>query len=209
MLNLLKKYEKEFSQNFYRGPISGDFYDFENRGSKLILSAPHSVRTFRNKQEKSPDLYTGALVKLLGKQNKLSTIVRQRFSIEKNSITDFIIQHRLEHFYFLDIHGMKENNDYDLAVGTGILPTEEYQIQLEKIGQLSEKYKIRYTVNHPSYTGKYGLTGDLQRINPFPRILQLEWTPEMRNFYTHPRQVMLRTLPFISELSDFIKNQTI
>lgn len=201
MTDLLKKYEQDFALNLYRGAAFGDFYEFENRGSKLILSAPHSVRTFRNKKEKAPDLYTGALVKFLGRKNNLSTITRRRFSIEKNSITDFILQHQLEHFYFLDIHGMKENDDFDLAIGTGILNTEVYTDKLEKIRLLAEKYKIRHTINHPSYTGKFGLTGDLQKIDPTPRVLQLEWQPQMRDFYRYPQLVLTKTVPFISELA--------
>lgn len=204
MLNLLKKYEEEFAQNLYCGAQSGDFYNFENRDSKLVLSAPHSVRTFRNKKEKAPDLYTGSLVKMLGQHNNLSTVTRRRFSLERNSVTDFVLRQKLENHYFLDIHGMKENDDFDLAIGTGILTADDYQSWFRHITSLAEKYQIRYVVNHPSYTGKFGLTGDLQKISPIPRILQLEWQPKMRDFYHFPSLVLNRTLPFISELAKHI-----
>ena len=201
MADLLKKYEQTYAQNLYCGDTIGEFYEFENRGSKLILSAPHSVRTFRNKKEKAPDLYTGALVKFLGLQNNLSVITRRRFSIAKNSITDFVLLHRLEHFYFLDIHGMKENDKFDLAIGTGILNAQAYTKQIETAQLLAEKYKIRLIINHSSYTGKFGLTGDLQKIDPTPRVLQLEWQPKMRDFYRSPQNVLTQTVPFISELA--------
>lgn len=55
--------------------------------------------------------------------------------------------------------------------------------------------------NHPDYTGRFGLTGSLQRLNPLPRILQLEWRSDLRDFYLFPADVLERTLPFLSELA--------
>ncbi len=200
MLNLLKKYEEEYARDAYQGSEDGDFYRFDDRGSRLVLTAPHAVRTFRNQKPKAPDLYTGALARLAGEQSGVSAIIRRRFSREKNSVTNFISDRKLERHWFLDIHGMNGSRGFELAVGTGILPAADYAGALEKIGQLAEKYRISWVVNHPDYTGKFGLTGDLQRLWSAPRILQLEWRLDLRDFYHFSDHVINRTLPFIAEL---------
>ena len=96
---------------------------------------------------------------------------------------------------------MNGGREFELAVGTGILPAADYAPELELIGRLAEKYKIRWVTNHPDYTGRFGLTGSLQRLNPLPRILQLEWRSDLRDVYLFPADVLERTLPFLSELA--------
>lgn len=156
----------------------GDFR-FEDRGSRLILTAPHAVRTLRDNRPKAPDLCTGALTRLAGEQNDVSTIIRRRTGEERNAAAGFVIDRQLANHCFLDIHGMNGGREFELAVGTGILPAADYAPELELIGRLAEKYKIRWVTNHPDYTGRFGLTGSLQRLNPLPRILQLEWRSDL------------------------------
>lgn len=201
MLNQLKKYEEEYCCNNYCGDNKGDNFHFEDRGSRLILTAPHAVRTLRDKRPKAPDLFTGALTWLAGEQNDVSTIIRRRTGEERNAAAGFIIDRQLADHGFLDIHGMNGSREFELAVGTGILPATDYAPELELIGRLAEKYKIRWVTNHPDYTGRFGLAGSLQRLNPLPRILQLEWRSDLRDFYLFPANVLERTLPFLSELA--------
>lgn len=78
MLNRLKKYEEEYCRNTYCGNSEGGDFRFEDRGSRLILTAPHAVRTLRDNRPKAPDLCTGALTRLAGEQNDVSTIIRRR-----------------------------------------------------------------------------------------------------------------------------------
>lgn len=170
-------------------------------GSRLILTAPHAVRTLRDNRPKAPDLCTGALTRLAGEQNDVSTIIRRRTGEERNAAAGFVIDRQLANHCFLDIHGMNGGREFELAVGTGILPAADYAPELELIGRLAEKYKIRWVTNHPDYTGRFGLTGSLQRLNPLPRILQLEWRSDLRDFYLFPADVLERTLPFLSELA--------
>ncbi len=200
MLNLLRLYEEEFCFNAYRGGNDGDAFRFDNRNSRLILTAPHAVRTFRNAKAKAPDVFTGGLTRLAGERNNVSSIIRRRTGEEKNAVADFISQQHLEHNCFLDIHGMKSSREFELAVGTGILPAAAYAPELELIGQLAEKYQIRWVTNHPNYSGKLGLTGRLQQLIPSPRVLQLEWRSDLRDFYRFPSNVQNRTLPFLSAL---------
>lgn len=201
MLNRLKKYEEEYCRNTYCGNSEGGDFRFEDRGSRLILTAPHAVRTLRDNRPKAPDLCTGALTRLAGEQNDVSTIIRHRTGEERNAAAGFVIDRQLANHCFLDIHGMSGGREFELAVGTGILPAADYAPELELIGRLAEKYKIRWVTNHPDYTDRFGLTGSLQRLNPLPRILQLEWRSDLRDFYLFPADVLERTLPFLSELA--------
>ena len=75
---VLKKYEEEYCRNTYCGNSEGGDFHFEDRGSRLILTAPHAVRTLRDNRPKAPDLCTGALTRLAGEQNDVSTIIRRR-----------------------------------------------------------------------------------------------------------------------------------
>ena len=70
MLNRLKKYEEEYCRNTYCGNSEGGDFRFEDRGSRLILTAPHAVRTFRDNRPKAPDLCTGALTRLAGTKRR-------------------------------------------------------------------------------------------------------------------------------------------
>ncbi len=201
MLNLLKKYEKEYAADTYRGKKDGALFRHDDRKSRLILTAPHAVRIFRNGKDKAPDLYTGAITRLTGERSGLSAIIRRRYTPVADSITTFITNDGLENRAFLDIHGMSINREFELAVGTGILPAQKYENELALIDALAIKYRIRWKLNPPDYTGRRGLTGDLQRLSPVPRILQLEWRLDLRDFYHYPENVLSRTLPFLSELA--------
>lgn len=89
---------------------------------------------------------------------------------------------------------------FDLAVGTGFMSAGEYFRPLTLIKELAEKYRIKMVINHPDYRGPWGLTGFYQSQFKKPGALQLEWRPEMRNFYHNAENVTTRTLPFLDEL---------
>lgn len=58
-----KKLEEEFSRNNYYH--SGNGFKFLLGTTPVILSAPHSVRHFREGKMKAHDFYTGSIVKKL------------------------------------------------------------------------------------------------------------------------------------------------
>lgn len=116
MLNRLKKYEEEYCRNTYCGNSEGGDFRFEDRGSRLILTAPHAVRTLRDNRPKAPDLCTGALTRLAGEQNDVSTIIRRRTGEERNAAAGFVIDRQLTNHCFLDIHGMNGGREFELAV---------------------------------------------------------------------------------------------
>ena len=142
MLNRLKKYEEEYCRNTYCGNSEGGDFRFEDRGSRLILTAPHAVRTLRDNRPKAPDLCTGALTRLAGEQNDVSTIIRHRTGEERNAAAGFVIDRQLANHCFLDIHGMSGGREFELAVGTGILPAADYAPELELIATIQVKMRV-------------------------------------------------------------------
>lgn len=197
--------EEFFAVDEYYGQSkSEEVFRFYNRDSKVLLSAPHATRTFVNNQIKAPDLYTGSITQVLGERYNLSTIVRTKYMPNVVKIIDFVEEHKLENHYFLDIHGMDLNREFELAVGTGYLSEADYRKELDFLKYLANKYEVKMVINHLNYTGKIGLTGDYQEAYQQPKILQLEWRKDFRSLYTSPEKVLEKTIPMIKELADFL-----
>lgn len=198
----------DFLANGSDGQINtADLFEMENRGSTVILSAPHATNTFVNGKRKKIDLFTGEIVSALGDNLAVSTIVRTKFAAEEVKISDFVIEKNLGGHFFLDIHGMSESREFGLAVGTGYFAADDYARQLELIRLLAEKYKIDFVVNHPNYCGKIGLTGHYQKYFNKPNVLQLEWRKDFRNYYEYPEKVLGQTIPFLSELASGLNKE--
>ena len=200
MIDTLKKYNDSFIQNHSHGNENeNDIFKYKNRNSSLILTAPHSTCSFCNKKEKIADLYTGALVKYLGEQNNVSTIVRTKFTPYKALISDWIIQNNTHEHYFLDIHGFNQDIEYDICLGIGNFEEVNYPY-LQQIIQITQKYNLRTIVNHPNYCGLKGLTGRYQKIFNLPNVIQMEIKKEFRDFFEYPEIVKNITIPFLSEV---------
>ena len=200
-INTLKELEKSFSQNKYAGNLKEKrVFSFVNNNSFVCLTAPHATSSTVYKRFKSCDLFTGAIVKYLGDKNKLSYIVRNKYWFKKCTVSSFILKNKLSDHYFLDIHAMKDR-PFDLAVGIGYCSKDDYKEELDIIEKLCKKYKLKYVVNHPSYTGQLGLTGRLQQKISSANALQLEWSKKYRDFNEHSDNVLKVTLPFIKELA--------
>lgn len=204
MKTLLKKYESYFMQNGGQGCLTARTVYTYTKGKPVCFCAPHAVHSFVHKQEKERDVGTGAIVQYLGKQRGFSTIFRNKFVPRKEMISDFILTKQLSDLFFLDIHGMRAHKDFDLAIGTGYLNRKKYTGILKKIGKLCRKYKIRYCINLPQYTGKIGLTGRLQKATGKANVLQLEFAPEFRDITG--RVIQEKTLPFLTELGESLLN---
>ena len=200
-ISLLKKIEKYFSQNQYSGNLKEKrVFSFINNNSFICLTAPHATNSTVYKHFKGSDWFTGAIVKYLGDKNKFSYIIRNKYLFKKCTIASFILKNNLSDHYFLDIHAMKDR-PFDLAVGIGYCSKDDYKKELIIIEKLCKKYKLKYVINHPSYTGQPGLTGRLQRKISSANVLQLEWKKEYRDFNEYPNNVFKITLPFIRELA--------
>ena len=200
MIETLKKYDELFAQNYSHGNENSlEIFKYSNRNSNLILTAPHSTRSFCNKKEKNADLFTGAIVKYLGEENGVSTIIRTKFTPYKALISDWIAQNNVHQHYFLDIHGFNQGIDYDICLGIGEFEENGYPY-LQEIMQIAEKYGLKVIVNHPNYCGLKGLTGRYQKIFNLPNVIQMEIKKEFRDFFNNPEVVKNTTIPFLTEV---------
>lgn len=197
---LLKKYNERFMQNNSHGDeLCEDIFEFTDRSSLLILSAPHSTRSFVAKKEKKADLYTGALVQYLGEKYHISTLIRTKFTPFKALISDCIVQKNLGEHYFLDVHGFNQEVDFDICLGTGNFLEENYPY-LQDIVNIAHQFGLRVVVNHPNYMGKVGLTGRFQKIYNKPNVIQIELKQHLRDFYRYPDIVEKITIPFFEQV---------
>lgn len=202
MIEKLKKYNEFFIQHNAYGCVHMDnVFEFINRESGVIFTAPHSTKTFVAKKEKMADMFTGALAVLCGETSQCSVITRQKFVEQKEKIIDFAESVcDVEKHLFLDIHGMSEKSGFDLCIGLGGLDEKDCP-QMFFIKELAKKYGLKYVVNHPDYMGVPGFAGRyLRKYNKFG-VLQLEWCKEFRDFYNHSDLVQTKTVPFMCELA--------
>lgn len=200
MIGRLKKYDLIYNQNYSHGEEKcSEVFQFLDRGSSLILSAPHATASFTNKHEKRADLFTGALVQYLGELENVSALIRMKFTPYKCLVSDYVAEQNLHEHFFLDIHGFNQEIDYDICLGTSDYETSNYPY-LDKIIAIAEKYNLKYIINHPNYTGKFGLTGRLQEKFGKPNALQIEFQKYLRDFYNHPDIVENITIPFMRDV---------
>ncbi len=202
MLDRLTELNLKYQANAGQGKLEGKrVFEFVDRKSEIVLSAPHATQTWVRQAVKKSDLYTGAITEYLGERLGFSTIVRQKFVAGRVMIEDFITAQKLENKFFLDIHGIACDKPFELGVGTGQLSALDYAKEIRLIQNLAHKYKIKTIINHPDYRGAAGLTRKLQEIHHQPRILQLEWRLDMRDFLTYPHNAGQRLIPFMLELA--------
>lgn len=202
IITKLKEMDTEFHS--YGNTNRNETFDYTNRESTLILSAPHSTKSFANKKEKLADLYTGALVKYLGQEENISTIVRVKYTPYKDMISDYIANNNLENHYFLDIHGFSKPIRYDICFGIAdSAPIDAPNLQ--KLLSIAHKYNLKTIVNHPNYSGTAGLTGRyLKKFNK-PNVIQIELSKKLRDFYENPEIVKEITIPMLREFINCFK----
>ena len=206
MKDMLNKYNKKYVSNDFRGNILEEsVFSYVEKNTFVCLSAPHSVKSFVSNKVKKSDLFTGALVNVVGEEYGFSYLIREKFVDYKCRIDDFVLKNGLENHYFLDIHGMKDNDDFDLAVGIGYADYNDYEEILAKIDELASKYGIRYVINHPSYMGRVGFTGKFQQKIGKYNVVQLEWSKIFRDFNNKIETVEGKTIPFLVELAKYIE----
>lgn len=129
MENVYKKLEEEFSQNDYYH--SGNSFKILPGTIPVILSAPHSVRHFREGKMKAHDFYTGAIVKNLHSLTSCHIVystacettdpnydLESKYKIE---LLKYIKENKV--MYCIDVHGMSSNNHKIVDIGTS--PTDE------------------------------------------------------------------------------------
>lgn len=200
-------HEKKFEQNGFHGEIhQAPVFKFFDKNSHVVFSAPHTTRTVINGKSRFSDRFTGAITMYLGEKTDFSTIVRQKFIQKEVSIIDFVTENNLEGHFFLDVHGMRADVPFELAVGTGYFAESKYEKQLYIIERLAKKFGIKWILNHENYQGKIGFTGKYQERYNQPNILQLEWRKDMRDFIDFPQNVINKTISFLKDLAQAIED---
>ena len=205
MIEELKKYNEFYYQNCSHGDeVPSCIFKFEDRGTKLILTAPHSTRSFINKQERFSDLYTGAITQFVGETAKTSTIIRQKYTPYKALISDFIGNNNLQEHYFLDIHGFEKDIAYDVCLGIGEMDKDSYPY-LQEIVQTIQSFNLQVAINHENYMGLRGLTGRYQRTYNKPNVIQMEMRRHLRDLYNNPENVQNITIPMLKKITELYK----
>lgn len=205
MIEQLKKYNDMFIKNkSYGDELKDNIFEFCDKSSNLIISAPHSTRSFCNKKEKSSDLYTGAIVKYLGEVNGISTITRNKFVPYKALISDYITDNKLQNHYFLDVHGFNQQIDYDICLGIGTFSAKNYPY-VKEIFNIIKTFGLNPVINYPKYTGKLGLTGRYQKKYSKPNVIQIELTQYLRDFLHNSDVFQKKTLPMFNEIINLYK----
>lgn len=192
--------------NEYNGSDMQNSFEFTDRNSKIIFSSPHSTRSTLNNRLKITDLHTGSIVKFIADKNNLSSIVRTKYITIEENIWDYVVKNNIENKFFLDFHGTHMDNDFNLALGTGYFDEEYYAKEIVFIKELAKDLDIKVVINHPSYRGRVGLTGHLQQFKSSNKVLQFEWRPDYRNFYTNMDTVVNKTIPFMESFASFVND---
>ena len=205
MIDILKKYDIAYASDFSRGMEDcANVFEFKDRKSKLIFSAPHATRTFVNNKEKLADLYTGAIVQYVGEVCDVSSIIRTKYVDYRVSIFDYIKEHKLCDHYFVDVHGFDKDIEYDVCLGIYKCNAEQCPY-LSDIVEVIEKYGLRVIVNYPQYTGKGGFTREFQECVGKPNVIQMELKRYLRDFYKNPDVVSKITVPMMMEITNCYK----
>ena len=118
--------EEEFAMNEYMGSGIED-YKYKEGTIPILISAPHTVKQWRNNEYKSADTYTGALVKTLNETTgahiiyKTTTNGDENYTTEetdyRKKIKDIVESNNIR--VVLDLHGMTLEKESDIDIGTG------------------------------------------------------------------------------------------
>lgn len=99
MLAKLSELNRKYIQNNGFG-AGKEAFVFTNRGSKLVLSAPHAVKTQLNGRVKAADLFTGALAELVGEDRGISTLIRTVYLEREYLADEFVKERGLSGYFF-------------------------------------------------------------------------------------------------------------
>lgn len=187
-LSLWSELNIPFEEDLFNGNKESPPTVYVKGSNQILLVSVHGVSHFSGvnvDDYKIADLNTGGLVRLIQSELHTSSVINYNRSLSNNPwlgwtdsnrvVTEFLTLN--SNGVVLDIHGCKDNNDFDLALGTCINPPNDYQKNvISLLFRLSRTYEIRVALNPPHYQArtKVGLTG--RAIVEFPNspILQLE-----------------------------------
>jgi len=122
----IRNQETQFISNNYFGSSEKD-YEYKKGSIPILISAPHTVKQWRNESYKSADIYTGALAKTLHESTgahviyKASTNGDENYTTEeteyRKKIKDIVAKNDIK--VIIDLHGMSSDKESNIDIGTG------------------------------------------------------------------------------------------
>ena len=123
----IQQYNKKFDEYQNNSIKEKSSFEVIEGNIPILISAPHSVRQLREGKIKGKDSYTGAMVIEIAKQTNCFAIYKTynnqddaSYDIENNSYKEKVLQIIRENQIqiFLDIHGAKDTEEFDVDIGT-------------------------------------------------------------------------------------------
>ena len=161
----IKNQETQFISNNYFGNSEKD-YEYKKGSIPILISAPHTVKQWRNESHKSADIYTGALAKTLHKATGAHIIYKASTNGDENyttketeyrkKIKDIVAKNDIK--VIIDLHGMTSDKDSDIDIGTGNssninLLEQDYILSLVKSSLGNNNYTVnKYFTGGKAYT---------------------------------------------------------
>lgn len=121
----IKQQEEEFKSNNYLG--SSNDFEYKLGNIPILISAPHTVKQWRDDTYKNAEAYTGALAKILNESSGAHVIYKTSVNGDENyttseteyrkKISDIVKNNEIK--VIIDLHGMTSDKDSDIDIGTG------------------------------------------------------------------------------------------
>ena len=140
--------------NDYLGSSEND-YKYKSGTIPVLISAPHSVKQYRNNTYKEADAYTGALAKTLHKTTGAHVIYKTKVKGDENyTINETAYRKKIKNIVknndikvIIDLHGMSSHRKSYIDIGTGNssninLLGQNYILSLIKSSLSSTNYSV-------------------------------------------------------------------
>lgn len=150
----ISKQEMQFMNNDYLGSSEND-YKYKSGTIPVLISAPHSVKQYRNNKYKKADVYTGALAKTLHEATGAHVIYKTKVKGDENYTTnETVYRKKIKSIVknndikvIIDLHGMNSYRNSDIDIGTGNssninLLGQKYILSLIKSSSIKSKYSV-------------------------------------------------------------------
>lgn len=154
----------------YQIPAANDQEEFRYISGKIpvLLSAPHGAVHIRNEKPKEEDEYTAGFARLIGELTGARVLYARRKSVTdpnfddsapyKSKLKEIVEAENIA--FVVDIHGIRANLGFGIALGTinwESCPKQKTLI-IESLTQSgfsenSESPLVKMVINHPKYSG--------------------------------------------------------
>lgn len=203
---------KSFTSNNCNGSKLGPLAKYVDTNSNVILSSVHGINHYNKDGEpKLADLYTGELSTVIHEKTGANLLINMQKDsylkkIAGSSLVSEIFREMkdISSKTIFDIHGAKDNLDYDIFIGTHLEePNNEQKKIISEFTKLSKEYGFKTKLNDPRYAARGELTVTSQVIKlGCKRALQFEFTRSCRDYFHNPEKVV----DVINLMSEFIKS---